>query len=98
MFLVLSQLSEFVTTSPTQLVTSQETPESKSSNPLGSHYFFFFFFLLNLGLLHMCIPLLLPTRSAILGTIWNSCVTFGKICDSLSPSVKKKKIMAAPTS
>ena len=44
MFLVLSQLSEFVTTSPTQLVTSQETPESKSSNPLGSHYFFFFFF------------------------------------------------------
>ena len=97
MFLVLSQLSEFVTTSPTQLVTSQETPESKSSNPPGFSLLFFFF-LLNLGLMHMCIPLLLPTHSAILGTIWNSCVTFLKFCDSLSPSVKKKKIMTAPTS
>jgi len=44
MFLVLSQLSEFVTTSPTQLVTSQETPESKSSNPPGFSLLFFFFF------------------------------------------------------
>ena len=37
----------------------------------------------------MCVPLLVPIHSSVLGTIWNSCVTFGKFCDSFSPSVEK---------
>lgn len=36
----------------------------------------------------MRVPLLLPIHGTVLGTIWNSCVTFGKFCDSSSPSVK----------